>query len=178
MKINRFFALIAIALLVVGAMGAISLKVFAQTGNPQAAQVQDIEDPASGPDIDNVEEQVGEQVEDGQPDAAEAPGAEEAGPDEKMPSYTGSIAVDQASTEGMTEADESAALQGKATISAADAEAAALAANPGTIVVKTELDNENGALVYSVELSNGVDVKVDAGIGSILFTDSDADGEQ
>ncbi len=31
MKINRFIALAAIALLVVGAMGAISMKAFAQT---------------------------------------------------------------------------------------------------------------------------------------------------
>lgn len=178
MKINRFFALAVIALLIVGAMGAISLKAFAQTANPPAAQTQVIEDPATGPDSDNIEEQVGEQVEEGLPDAAEAAGAEDAGPDEQMPSYTGSIAVDQAATEGMSEADESAALQGQATISAADAEAVALAANPGATVVKTELDNENGALVYSVELNNGADVKVDAGNGSILFTDSNVDGEQ
>lgn len=177
MKINRFIALAAIALLVVGAMGAISLKAFAQTANPPAAQPQGIEDQATGTDTDNVDEQVGEQVEDGQPDAAEAPGAVDAGPDEQTPSYAGSIAVDQTATEGMSEADESAALLDKATITAADAEAAALAANPGATVVKTELDNENGALVYSVELSNGADVKVDAGNGSILFTDSGADGE-
>jgi len=131
-------------------------------------------------DTDNVEEQVGEQVEDGQPDGAEAPESETPGaPDEGVqdPSYTGSVAVDQSQTEGMSEADESAALQGKATISITDAEAAALAANPGATVVKTELDNENGVLVYSVELSNGSDVKVDAGNGSILFTDNGGDGE-
>jgi len=180
MKINRFIALAAIALLVVGAMGAISLKAFAQTANQRAAQSQEIEDQATGPDTDNVEEQVGEQVEDGQPDGAEMPESEAPGaPDDSVqdPSYTGSVAVDQAQTEGMSEADESATLQGKATISAADAEAAALAANPGATGVKTELDNENGALVYSVELSNGADVKVDAGNGSILFTDSGVDGE-
>lgn len=201
MKINRFIALTVIALLVVGVMGAISLKAFAQTANPPAAQPQEIEDQATGPDTDNVDEQVGEQVEDGVPDAAEAsdtdnveeqvgeqvednlpdtaeaPGAEDAGPDEQTPSYAGSLAVDQTATEGMSEADESAALQDEATITAADAESAALAANPGATVVKTELDNENGALVYSVELSNGADVKVDAGNGSILFTDSDAGGE-
>jgi uncharacterized membrane protein YkoI len=177
MKINRFIALAAIALLVVGAVSAINLKVFAQTADPLAAQAQDVEDPATGPDTDDIEEQVGEQVEDGQPDSAEAPGAEDAGPDEQMPIYTGSISVDQTATEGMSEADETATLQSQATISAADAEAAALAANPDTTVVKTELDNENGVLVYSVELSNGADVKVDAGNGSILFTDSGADSE-
>jgi hypothetical protein len=161
MKINRFIALAAIALLAIGAMGFTATKVFAQAPQPTAQ-------PQGG-------QQVGEQVGSGQPDGAEAPGAPDDGVQE--PSYTGSIAVDQAQTEGMSESDEAAALQGKATISAADAEAAALAANPGATVVKTELDNENGALVYSVELSNGADVKVDAGNGSILFTDSGADSE-
>lgn len=103
------------------------------------------EDNIKGPDLDNVEEQ--------------------------QPQYRGSITVDESQYEGMSEADEAAALQAKATISAADAEAAALAANSGTTVVKTELDNENGVLVYSVELSNGMDVKVDAGNGKILHTE-------
>jgi len=103
----------------------------------------------------------------------EAASQEEAGTDDQVqaPSYTGSIPVDQAQYEGVSEADEAAALQGKATISAADAEAAALAANPGATVVQTELDNENGMLVYSVELSSGLDVKVDAGNGSVLHTE-------
>ncbi|GAB4535888.1 MAG: PepSY domain-containing protein [Anaerolineae bacterium] len=102
---------------------------------------------------------------------------EESGTDEQVqsPSYTGSISVDQAQYEGVSEADEAAALQGKATISAADAEAAALAANPGATLVKTELDNENGVLVYSVELSSGLDVKVDAGNGQILYMEQDDD---
>jgi uncharacterized membrane protein YkoI len=91
--------------------------------------------------------------------------------DERQPQYTGSITVDEAQYEGISEADEAAALQSQATISAADAEQAALAANPGTTVVKTELDNENGVLVYSVELSNGMDVKVDAGNGKVLHTE-------
>jgi uncharacterized membrane protein YkoI len=77
----------------------------------------------------------------------------------------------------MSETDEAAALQDKATLSAADAETAALVANPGVSVVKTELDNENGALVYSVELSNGSEVKVDAGNGAILFSEAGGDHE-
>jgi len=161
MKINRFVALAAIALLVIGAMGFASMKAYAQAPQPTAQ-------PQGG-------QQVEEQVGGGQSDGAEAPGAPDSGAQD--PSYASSITVDQAAMEGMSEADEAAALQGKATISAADAEAAVLAANPGATVVKTELDNENGALVYSVELSNGADVKVDAGNGSILFTDSGADNE-
>lgn len=92
------------------------------------------------------------------------------------PSYSGSIAVDEKTTDGMSETDESAALQGQAKISQADAEAAALAGNPGTKVVKSELDNENGSLVYSVELDNGLEVVVDAGNGAILATDKNDDG--
>ncbi len=91
--------------------------------------------------------------------------------DEQQPQYTGSIQVHDSQYQGMSETDESVALQSKASITVAQAEAAALAANPGTTVVKTGLDNENGALVYSVELSNGMDVKVDAGNGKILHTE-------
>lgn len=93
------------------------------------------------------------------------------------PSYVGSIRVDQARFDGMSEADEAAALQGMATLSADQAKAAAEAANPGATAVKVELDNENGVLVYSVELSNGLDVKVDAGNGAILHTEQ-ADADQ
>ncbi|MEZ4768663.1 MAG: PepSY domain-containing protein [Caldilineales bacterium] len=94
------------------------------------------------------------------------------------PSYTGSIAVDDQATTGLDEAAEASSLQGLATVSPADAEAAALAANPGATVVKTELDNENGSLIYSVELSNGMDVKVDAGNAAVLYTDQGEDGAE
>jgi uncharacterized membrane protein YkoI len=87
------------------------------------------------------------------------------------PAYSGSIAVDQAQYEGMSEADEATALQGMATLSADEAKAAAEAANPGTTAIQVELDNENGVLVYSVELGNGLDVKVDAGNSQILHTE-------
>lgn len=269
MKVNRLIALAVIALLVVGAMGLVSSRSFARTlavPNLQAqttsvapAQAPDLEDPSTGPDTDTIEEQVGEQVEDGLPDCAEAsespdadtiqeqvgdqvedgqpdnPGApaentgsnpqvpgnssgpttqgmsstsgstkqakitfvnapaaalaqgsqpegtessgSDSGPDEQSPSYSSSIAVDQTVTDGMSEADEAAALAGQAKISIEDAKTVALAANPGTNVVKAELDNENGALVYSVELSNGSDVKVDAGNGAILHTETGGDNE-
>lgn len=68
-------------------------------------------------------------------------------------------------------------LAGQAKITIEQAKAAALAANPGATVIKTELDNENGALVYGVELSNGADVKVDTGAGAILHTDTGQAGE-
>ncbi|MBW7882624.1 MAG: PepSY domain-containing protein [Caldilineaceae bacterium] len=89
------------------------------------------------------------------------------------PSYTGSVPVDLPATQGLSEAEEAAALQGGATITASDAAAAAVATNPGASVLETELDNENGYLVYSVELDNGVEVKVDAGNGAILASEHD-----
>jgi uncharacterized membrane protein YkoI len=155
---------IAAALTGMFLLGSLALgPVFAQTQvstTPTQAVVQSTntgsaEDNIKGPDLDNVEEQVGDQNQ----------------VDEQQPQYTGSITVDESQYEGMSETDEAAALQTKAAISAADAEQAALAVNPGTSVVKTELDNENGVLVYSVELSNGTDVKVDAGNGKILHTE-------
>ena len=93
------------------------------------------------------------------------------------PSYTSSILVDPAAEEGASEADELAALQSQAKITADEAATLALAANPGASEVQVELDNENGSLAYSVELDNGSDVKVDAGNGTVLSTDRDQDGE-
>jgi uncharacterized membrane protein YkoI len=98
------------------------------------------------------------------------------GPDEQLPSYDSSIRVDDTQYEGLSEADEAAALADSATITPEQAKAAALEANPGATVVKVELGNENSALVYEVELDNGLEVKVDAGNGAILSTEQeDAD---
>ena len=98
------------------------------------------------------------------------------GPDEQFPSYDSSIRVDDAQYEGLSEADEAAALAGLATITTEQAKAAALEANPDATVVEVELGDENGALVYEVELDNDLEVKVDAGNGAILSTEQeDAD---
>jgi uncharacterized membrane protein YkoI len=80
--------------------------------------------------------------------------------------------------EGLNEADEAAALQGMATISTDEAKAAAEAANPGASVVRVELDNENGAPVYSVEMSNGLEAKVDAGNGQVVHIEQGGDTDQ
>jgi hypothetical protein len=92
------------------------------------------------------------------------------------PNYVGSIKITD--TNAKDEASEATALQGLAKISQADAEAFALAEVPGT-VVKTSLDNENGYLVYSVEIKDAQgkvsDVKIDAGSGTVLTVEvSDA----
>ena len=151
MKINRFIALAAIALLIVGAMGVIATHSFAKGASAPVAQSQDCsQDHADGaevqdaPDTDNVELQCGDQnVPDGQESVSEAESAETA------PTGTPAITAEQART-------------------------AALTVRSGT-VLKTELDDENGQLIYSVEFDGGVDVKVDAMTGDVLGTETGQD---
>lgn len=74
MKINRFVAMAAIALLVVGAMGVISMKAFAKGSHTPVTQTDacaqdeaDGAEVASAEDTDNVELECGDQNEaDGQ----------------------------------------------------------------------------------------------------------------
>lgn len=97
-------------------------------------------------------------------------------PDGTTPSFTGSVrAPADTRPDGQQpaggEAGEVAALQALATVSAAQAEQAALAKVPGT-VARTVLESENGFVVYGVAVTgaNGTvtDVKVDAGNGTVL----------
>ncbi len=61
-----------------------------------------------------------------------------------------------------------------AKISAEDAKTKALTGKPdGTTVVEIELENEDGCLVYGVELSNGLEVTIDAGNGEALLVEHD-----
>jgi uncharacterized membrane protein YkoI len=88
----------------------------------------------------------------------------------QAPAYNCSIKVPQ---------PEPRDLSTLAKIKADQAMSAAQAAFPGAQVKKVELDNENGCLVYSVDLSNGMDVKVDAGNGSVLYHEkADKEGHE
>lgn len=92
--------------------------------------------------------------------------------DVQEPSYTSSITAPDNS---MTEEDEAQELAKYATISQKTAEDAALNEVPGTLG-EVELENENGNVVYSVEVqtsSGNMDVKVDAGNGQVLCIETD-----
>ena len=94
----------------------------------------------------------------------------------REPSYVASIKAPQTAGD---ETQEAKALASYTKITPKDAENAALAKVPGK-VVKVSLDNENGYVVYSVEISanTGIkDVKVDAGNGQVLHIDSGEDHE-
>jgi uncharacterized membrane protein YkoI len=154
MKINRFVALAALALLVVGAMGFVTVRSFAQTPNPpvagdQACANQQDDDSAAlqdaGPDMDDQEVQCGDQNEaDGEAEDVNA-GAEQ----ETALSETPSITAEEAQT------------------------TAEAYLNAGT-ASQVELDDQNGQLVYSVEI-NGTDVTVDAITGAVLGAESTED---
>src|SRR6266481_5574002 len=83
MKINRFIALAAIALLVVGVMGAVSVKVFALDLEMPFGESTDCADKVAeatevplAAETDKVDAKCGEQNDANEHDAVEAPGTE------------------------------------------------------------------------------------------------------
>ena len=145
MKINRFVALAAIALLVVAGMGLVATGSFAKNAHAPAAQSQDCDqqdddsaEVQDAADTDDVELQCGDQ------------------------------------NESDDEDGEESAPTGTPAIIAEDAQTAAMGAYTDTIV-QIELDDEDGQLVYSVEFDGDVDVKVDAMTGEVLGTETEQD---
>jgi uncharacterized membrane protein YkoI len=65
--------------------------------------------------------------------------------------------------------------QSQTGVTSDEARAAAETGNPGTKALEVELEDENGTLVYEVELDNGLEVMVDAANGNILGTERDED---
>ncbi len=92
----------------------------------------------------------------------------------QSPNYAGSIQAPETNTDQQ--------LAGSAKITPDQAKASALK-DPtvaGGKVIGVSLDNENGNLVYSVQITKGsisYDVKVDAGNGNILFIDQGIENE-
>ncbi len=118
---------------------------------PEPAEVAGTPEPAevAGNDTDNIQE------------------GDQNGPD------TGGADEGQATQETTaSEASDAQALASQAQITQHQAEQAALAANPGTTAVHSSLGDEDGTVVYDIELSNGSDVKVNARTGAIVATDS------
>ncbi len=216
MKINRFLALAAIAVLVVAAMGLVTAQSSAQSGTPSTAvtttvtlstpvtttvttdpaacandqadgtEVKDVADtdtidlqcgdqnaPDTSTDADNVDEQVGDQnAPDTSADAEVKDGPDTDNVDEQVGDQNAPDTGADAEVKGNDAQD--AAPIGTPTITAAAAQKAAEDYLHAGSASKVTLDDENGKLVYSVEI-NGTDVKVDALTGAVLSAQSDQD---
>jgi uncharacterized membrane protein YkoI len=89
--------------------------------------------------------------------------------DDARPEATSSVTVPPG--QAAAEADEGSGLQGLAKITPDEAKAAALAAVPGS-ATKVELENEDGRVVYKVEVAGAdgrqTDLEIDAGNGAVL----------
>ncbi len=157
MKLNRFVALAAIALLIVAAMGAFTLRSHAQNSSPTDTAVRAQDDPCAGQDQDD-----------------EALEAEDNGPDTdnvELECGNQDEANDGAEAD---EAEENDAPLGTPAITADTAQKTAEAYLNAGSASQVELDDENGQLVYSVEIGSS-DVKVDAMTGTVLGVEADED---
>lgn len=97
------------------------------------------------------------------------------------PTLDGSIQTPE--DESLSEADEAKALEGLAKISPADAEQLALAAVPGTVNGPAELANEDGSVIYEMEITAAdgtvTEVVIDAGNGAVLAQETgDSEGDE
>jgi uncharacterized membrane protein YkoI len=105
--------------------------------------------------------------------------------DQNETTVKGSISVPESATE-VPDAEESAQLAKLATVDATAAEAAATASVPGSTVINTDLNDEDGFLVYDVDVKDGAgtvtEVTIDAGNGTVLASeagdDEGADGDR
>ena len=107
--------------------------------------------------------------------------ADTAGDAADEPAYQSSVTVPQAANETAGESNDTATLAPLAKITVEQAKQAALGAVPGT-VLSAQLEDENGNVVYGVEVttaSGTVDVKVDAGTAKVLSQQAgEAGGER
>ena len=157
-------------------MGALLAVVIAGAGVALTAVAQgernDQEQKATYHSSVQVQDAKNEREEAGEAGGAEENEAAEANEaNESKESKKGEEAEDKA------EGAESERLKSLARITPEQASAAALAQVPGT-VKKVELENEDGNVVYGVEIktANGEsDVKVDAGDGRVLHVEKDGE---
>lgn len=162
---KKMFIMLAIVMGLLIASGVTVLATSGLTGSStapsgQVAVTDDTEDEAA--DTDTVEDESDSEVDN----------------DKNNPAYIGSISLgtmdataDSAETQE-SEAQEDASLASKATITAAQTQETVQAAFPSATVSTANIGDENGYLIYEVNVTQGdgtiLEVKVDAGNGAIL----------
>jgi len=151
MKVNRWIALAAIAVVVVAAMSVVSVRAFAWI-NPSPAAQDCAADTGSGEANEAAETEDGNMEECDQPGEAAAAEANEA-----------------AEGNGQDQSDETA--PANIGITSDEARVIVEAAHPGAATLAIEFDREGGRDIWEVELDNGLDVQVDANTGVIFHSE-------
>jgi uncharacterized membrane protein YkoI len=170
MRNTRWIVLVAIAVLALGAVGASGYRALARSAAGPASQSQDCanQDDDAGKieseDADRVELQCGDQN--------DAGGEEDANTPDTDGLQEGDQNAPDTESEG-GEATEHAPTGTPAITAQAAQDTAEAYLNAGT-ATQVELDDEDGALIYSVEIG-GSDVKVDAMTGVVLSVESGQD---
>lgn len=141
MRINQWIALAVIPVLVVGAMGFVSYRVFASSNLFQSQNCPDIDENETN-ETGEAEDADSSECDADANEAKESNGVDQS--DETAPAATG--------------------------ISADEAQAIAETAYPGAAALFVEFDRGLGRDIWEVELDNGLDVQVDADTGEILGT--------
>jgi len=164
MRLKNALRGLAIALLVVTALGASTHHVQAQ--GPDAGQG------VKGPANDNGNEQIDEQS---GPDTEEVGQATDSrqGQIDTLDGTDTDTEINDGGGDGQGDGQD-AAPSGTPAISAETAQQTAEAFQHSGKADKVELDDENGQLVYSVALGS-TDVKVDAMTGKVVIVESNQD---
>ena len=175
--ISSVVALVVAALLVVGGLGGATVGSFMQTSAPHIAQAQA---PAAGSFAQQSTSHTAQAQVSATTDPPEAQGQE--AEELTTAADTDNVQVQEGDQSGpddgvaMKEAGDGqdAAPTGTPAISVDAAKQAAEAYLNAGMATKVELDEENGRLVYGVEIGSA-DVKVDATSGSVIGTESGED---
>ena len=183
MKIFRWIALILVAFIVMGAMGAAAYKVYAQGS-------VDCEDGPFNPALQaNLTQQQAEAIAREQYSGSTALGTEleqECGillyeveldnaAEVEVDANAGTVILTETGS-SPTDNDNSTSnltAPANAAIAADEAKRIAEEANPGATALSVDFENEGGRDMWEVELSNNLEVELDANSGAILSTEQD-----
>lgn len=177
MKIQKVLSLVVAGVLIVGGGGIGAQRAFAQApvqaavaiAAPTSGDGIANDEAATGQDTDNVDEQI-EEVDAAQDD--EALGAEDS--DSVQEQVEEQDATDTDAETADTDESQDAVATGTPAITADQAQAAAEASLSNGSASAVELDDENGQLVYSVQIGTS-DVKIDAMTGAVVGTETGED---
>jgi uncharacterized membrane protein YkoI len=193
MKIFRWIAFGLIALLIVGGIGAAAFKVYAQGST-------DCDDDISNPAVQGESSITREQAEAIARDQYSGSNARETelerecgillysteldnGVEVEVDANAGTVLLTETENPATDDADDAMEVNGQdpsdviapanAAITADEAKKIAEDANPGATALEVDFDREGGRDMWEVELSNTVEVEVDANSGAILATKQD-----